>query len=234
MMYTKTIPRKWNNDDIKQLQDLKENGYSNNEIADILNRSEVSIQIKLKRLKKKNNTYNSKHVTEKRTINRNFIEYIKPDNILDLYAGDTKETYNNIKIITNDKDIKFNTNYHEDALKLLCKFYIEGKKFDYINLDPFGSCYDNLDLAIKLCKKGIAITLGELGHKRWKRLDYVRTHYNINSMEDFTIENIIKKIQQIGLQNKKELVIYEYKEWQNIGRVWFEIKPIKVTDQWDK
>ena len=160
--------------------ELKSNGYSNSDIAKELGRTEVSIQIKLKRLNKEKSLYNADHLEDKRIINREFIEHIKPCNILDLYAGNVKETYNNIPIITNDKNKSFNTDYHEDALKLLCKFYSEGKKFDYINLDPFGSCYDNLDLAIKMAKKGIAITLGELGHKRWKRLDCVRNKYDIN------------------------------------------------------
>ena len=56
-IYTKTIPRKWTSEDIKKLKELKELKMPNSSIAKILNRSEVSIQIKLKRINKKNNTY---------------------------------------------------------------------------------------------------------------------------------------------------------------------------------
>lgn len=234
MIYTKSVPRKWNKEDIEKLVKLKNEGKNKKEIALIMNRTEVAIQIKLKRLNKKNNTYNVKHIDEKRLINKQFLEYIKPKTILDLYAGNIIETYKDAKITTNDISKQYETDYNENALKLLGKLYYENKKYDYINLDPFGSCYDNLDLAIKMAKKGIAITLGELGHKRFKRLDFVRSHYNINNIEDFTIENIIKEIQKIGLQNHKQLVLYDYKEWQNIGRVWFEIKNIKITEQWNK
>ena len=123
--------------------------------------------------------------------------------------------------------------YHLDALKLLCKLYCEGKTFDLIDLDPFGSAYDCFDLAIKMAKKGLVITLGELGHKRWKRLDYVERYYGITNLEDFTIDNLINHIQQLGMKNKKRLVVYEKKEWKNIGRVYFKIEPYKITKQWD-
>ena len=212
--------------------ELKNQKLSNAEIADELGRTEVSIQIKLKRLNKKNNSYNKHHVVEKRNINEMFVDYIKPSTILDLYAGDYKTNYEGIYVITNDKNPIFNTDYNQDALKLLCNFYYTNRKFDVIDLDPFGSCYDCLDLAIKMARKGIVVTLGELGHKRWKRLDFVKNRYDINSLEEFTIDNMIKQIQKIGLQNKKNLVVWQKKEWQNIGRVWFEIKPIKIVEQW--
>ena len=231
--YTKSEQREWTENDVERLRELQEKGYTRKEIASILNRTEVSIMIKLKRLGKKENTYNANHVLEKQQINRMFIEKIKPKTILDLYAGDIGNKYDGMSVTTNDKDEKFNTDYHEDAYKLLCKLYYENKKYDYIDLDPFGSAYDCIDLAIKMAKKGISITLGELGHKRFRRCDYVRTRYNINSMEEFTIEKIIEEIKKIGIRNKKNLIVYNYKEWQRIGRVWFEIEPYKITEQWE-
>ena len=120
-----------------------------------------------------------------------------------------------------------------DSLRLLCKLYAESQKFDLIDLDPFGSAYDCFDLAIKMANKGLVITLGELGHKRWKRLDYVSPRYDINTLNDFTIQNLIAYIQKIGLRNKKELVVFDYREWRNIGRVWFKIEQCKITSQWD-
>ena len=56
--YTKTAPRKWTDSEIEYMKKLKEAGRSNAEIAAELGRSEVSISIKLKRLTKKENTYN--------------------------------------------------------------------------------------------------------------------------------------------------------------------------------
>ena len=107
------------------------------------------------------------------------------------------------------------------------------KKYDLIDLDPFGSAYDCSDLAIKMARKGLYVTLGEMGHKRWKRLDYVKTRYGINNLDDFTSDNLIKKIQEIGIQNKKKLNVFACKDWQNISRVWFVIEPYKETSQWE-
>ena len=229
--YTKTTPKKWTSQEIEWVKKLKDNGCSVSEIAESTGRSEVSVQIKLKRLGKSENKYNARHVVEKYDVNEKFLNEINPTNVLDVYTGE-KDFYQNYERITNDKNEKIKADYHLDALQFVCLMYSQGKKFDFVDLDPFGSSYDCFDLAIKMAKKGIAITLGELGHKRWKRLDFVSSRYDISTLEEFTIEKIIAHIQKIGVQNKKKLIVYDYKEWQNIGRVWFKIEPLKITSQW--
>jgi DNA-binding CsgD family transcriptional regulator len=233
-MFTKTEPKKWTEEQVKQLLDLKEK-HSNDEIAKILDRSEVSISIKLKRLKKKNGHYNEKHVQEKYKLNDDFFLIIKPKTVLDAFSGQKSyyEKFNDIDLTTNDLNIKFGTNYHMDYLKLLCKLYSENKKYDLIDLDPFGSAYDGFDLAIKMAKKGIVLTLGELGHVRFKRLDFVRHRYDIHDIKDFSFNTIVEKIKRIGLQNKKTLRPVYIANWQNITRVYFMIDMFKVTEQWD-
>lgn len=72
------------------------------------------------------------------------------------------------------------------------------------------------------------MTLGEIGHKRWSRLDFVGNRYNIETLEDFNTENLIKYIQIIGKRNRKELITWKYKDWKNISRVYFIIKPCKI------
>lgn len=241
-MITKTKPRAWTEQDIIHLKDLKDKGYKNYVIAYILERSEVAIQIKWKRLHKKDNTYNQLHVQQKYDTNRHFINILQPKTILDLYAGQVsyylqlhKELRNLNEqtfktIVTNDKNKDFElNNYNDDALKVLCKLYYESKKFDLIDIDPFGSGYECFDLAIKMAKKGIIITYGEMGHKRWKRLDYVERFYNINKLEDFTVDNFILKTQEIGIQNKKKLNPAYIREWRNIVRVYYTIEPIKLN-----
>ena len=105
------------------------------------------------------------------------------------------------------------------------KYY---KEYDIIDLDPFGSAYDCFDLAIKMAKKGLIITFGELGHKRFKRLDFVRRYYGIETLEDFTTDNLIKHIIKIGERNKKILKPIYVKEWRNISRVYFRIENTKA------
>ena len=37
----------------------------------------------------------------------------------------------------------------------------------------------------RMAKKGIIITLGEFGHLRWKRTDFVEKKYNITDLKNF-------------------------------------------------
>lgn len=230
---SKTTTRRWTKEEEQWCADLKLKGYSPEEIAFSVDRSIPSVSIKLKRLTKKDNSYNSEHYEDKINTNKQFVEMLNPKSILDLYcgAGNNYKEYNSTK---NDIDLKYEATYHMDALKLLCKLYQEDSKFDFIDLDPFGSAYDCFDLAIKMANKGIAITFGELGHKRFKRLDFVRHHYGITSIEDFTIENIIKQVQEIGMRNKKTLKVWKIKRWKNIGRVYFVISQYKILEQWEE
>lgn len=230
--YTKNAPREWTPREIKWILELKEKGYTNREISESVSRSETSVSIKLKRLSKKDNSYNEAHIADKLETNRSFIEHIKPRSICDVYAGECSIYEGVCSVVSNDKNKDFNTDYHLDALVFCCEMYSQGNKFDFVDLDPYGSGYDCLDLAIKMARKGLAVTFGELGHKRWKRLDYVSRYYGITQLKDFTLDELIKHVQMIGRRNKKELHIYAKREWRNIGRVWFEITPIKITEQW--
>ena len=235
--YTATNPRDWTEKEIEWMKTMKQKGYSNDEIAEGMGRSKTSIAIKLKRLGKSSDTYNKGHIAEKYEMNRRFLDELKPRSILDLYCG-AKSFYKSVgggyEVTTNDIDKGIEADFHEDAFRLICKLYSEGRKFDMIDLDPFGSAYDCFDLAVKMASKGLAITLGELGHKRWKRLDFVGTHYGIKTLEAFTIDNLIEHIRHIGERNKKRLVVWGFKEWQNIGRVYLRIEKLKIVGQWGK
>ena len=202
----KTTPREWTKEEEKWVLEMNKKGHSFREIAEATNRSETSVNIKIKRLKKENGEYNEEHIMEKYALNKMFLEEIKPKTVLDLYSGKTSY-YKDFRVISNDIKIDCDSTFHEDSFKLICKLHYENKKFDLVDLDPFGSAYDCFDIAVKMAKKGLIITLGELGHKRWKRLDFVSCRYDITKMEDFTIENLIKYIQKIGLRNKKETSI---------------------------
>ena len=233
--YVKSTPRKWTVEEIAWIKELKTKGFPLSEIAESVDRTEVSISIKLKRLQKQNNTYNDSHRAAKYIVNQTYNEALKPESVLDCFAGCKPFwTTTGTKVVTNDINTEFNTDYHLDALVLLCQEYAKGNKYDLVDLDPFGSAYDCLDLAIKIARKGICVTLGEMGHKRWRRLDFVRTHYGIETFEDFTTENLVKHIQQIGLRNHKQLEVFSIEKWPNISRVWFTIEKVKTTEQWER
>lgn len=87
---------------------------------------------------------------------------------------------------------------------------------------------------MKMAKKGLIVTYGEIGHRRWKRLDYVRRHYGIETLEEFSIDRLIDETSEIVYRNKKRLVPYEIKNWSNISRVWYLIEDIKIMEQWSE
>lgn len=227
--YTKNSPRIWTMEEVNWVQNLQKKGFSIKQIAECIDRDITQVSIKLKRLKKISTEYNEKHKEDKYKSNNIFFDLVKPKTILDIYAG-SKSYWDkfNVNLITNDKNQKFQTTFNLDALSLCCQEYMKGNKYDLIDIDPFGSAYDCFDLAIKMAKKGIIITLGEIGHKRFKRLDFVTRYYDIEKIEDFTTENLVKHIIKIGIRNKKKLIPVIVKDWKNISRVYFLIEKIKI------
>jgi len=233
---TKHTPRQWTQEEIEWALMLKDKGISNKDIAKYLYRQLTSVSLKIKRLGKRNGkTYNEPHREEKYKLNKQFLDRIKPNSVLDLFSGEKSYYKDRVpKVTTNDLDERFDTDYTEKAEKLVCKLYYEGHKYDLIDIDPFGSAYDCFDLCIKMAKNGLIITLGEIGHKRWKRLDFVRRHYSIESLDDFTSANIVNEIIKIGERNKKRLTPIYVADWRNISRVYFKIDSMKITEQWEK
>lgn len=237
--YVSSTPRKWTKQEEEWLLDKHKAGYSYAEIAEALNRTITSVSIKGKRLQKRtdNNTYNESHLDKKYQSNKKFYnDFIKGNTCLDLYCGVNSywEKNTNMKVTTNDKDKNIKADYNEDAFKLACKLFYQGEKFDIVDLDPFGSAYESFELAIRMAKKGIIITFGEMGHKRWRRIDYVSKRYDIQDIEDFNIEKMIEKVQLLGIRHKKWLNPIIIDEFRNISRVYFVIEPYKETSQWSQ
>ena len=233
---TKFQPRKWTEKEIEWVMMLKEKGLNTKQIAECIDRDVTQVSIKIKRLGKVNKTYNDPHRAEKYSTNAKFIIDADINSVLDVFSGSKSayETYGLKKLVTNDAEVSFSTDYNYDALTFCCMQYAGGNKYDLVDLDPFGSAYDCFDLAIKMAKKGLVITLGELGHKRFKRLDFVRRYYGIETLEDFTTDNLVKHIIKIGERNKKKLIPIYVKDWRNIARVYFKIEQLKITEQWEK
>lgn len=234
--YTISNPRQWTDKEIEWCMSLKSKGFSNEEIAASVGRTPVSIQIKLKRIGKKNDTYNEHHLSDKYACNLSFYEVVRPKTILDLYCGGKSFWRNLMKsgVVTNDLNADVDADYHERAEMLIHKLYYDGHKYDVIDLDPYGSAYDCFDLSIKMAQKGLIVTFGEFGHRRWKRLDFVKRYYGIESLEDFTLKNIVSHLEKIAERNKKRITPIISRTWDRIARVWFLLDEFKITEQWNK
>lgn len=223
-------PREWTNKEIEWCLEKKNEGYSISQISKAIGRTYSSVSIKLKRISKKENKYNINHRDEKYEFNKKFIDLINPESVLDVYCG-VMNYYRNktdIRTISNDIDESIDADYNMDALKFLCHMYVKDMEFDLVDLDPFGSAFDCFDLAIKMANKGIIITFGEMGHIRFKRLDFVSRYYGIENLDEFTIDNMIKVVQKIGIRNKKKLTPIFNMRAKHINRVYFKIDECRV------
>lgn len=232
-----TAPRKWSEEEISWLLDLKRRGFSAEDIAKSMGRTVVSVSLKLKRLGKKDGKrYNASHVEDKYDCNSEFVNMIDPKSVLDLYAGDCwyKKNCPGVHVESNDTDCSRDTDYHENAEMLVHRLYYERKQYDLVDIDPFGSPFECLDLGIKMASRGLVVTYGEMGHKRFKRLDFVRSRYGIKSLEEFTVEKMIAETVRIGERNKKRLTPVIVRNWNRISRVYYKVEPLKVTEQWLK
>lgn len=231
--FTKTNPRAWSDDEVQWCLDRKAEGFSNAQIANALCRSEVSVQIKLKRHTKSNDSYNVKFRELKYLANESFLQATEPSKVLDVFAGNSWWDSKVDTCWSNDKDESFPTTYHMDAFDLLCGLYVEGETFDVIDLDPFGSAYDCFDFAFRMAKKGVVISFGEWGHKRWKRTDFVSPRYGIHVLDDFTHERFIAEAQRIARLHKKTADVSDVLQYSNFLRIYFTLTPLKETSQWE-
>lgn len=225
----KTIPKKWTIEDETYLKVLKWFWHNNEYIWLVMWRSTVSIWVKWKRLHKEDNTYNSKHVQDKIQSNNVFFELINPKSVIDCYAGKRFYKDKGIKYISNDLHEDW-CDYKLDAFKFLSQF--DWRAFDLVDIDPFWSWFDCIDVWLRIAKKWFIITLWELWHKRFKRIDFVKDRYWIIDNE-LWIERIIEYILKRWLIYKKILNPVIIKDWWNIWRVYFEVKQYKELSQWN-
>jgi hypothetical protein len=241
--YTKKNPntkgkgRKWTHMEELWIWWLKyEEKLTINMVAYCMKRKEKAITNKLRRLRKKYGYYNSGHRIAKYDLNRLIVEKVKPKTVLEPYSGPCsffktlmKEGGTSIEsVITNDIDPHFDTDYTMDASAFVSKFFSSKKKFDLIDIDPYGDGFSCIEPAIRMVKKGLIITLGELGHKVHNRLDTVSRSYFIDDTKDYNAEFMIKRIQKMGERHNKKLIRIDTLDKDNIARVYFRVE--KLTE----
>ena len=232
--FIKSVPRQWTDAELDWVLQKVDEGFSVSDIAEAIGRTDISVQVKLKRLTKSDDSYNVKHRELKYAANTFFVDSLQPKTVLDLFAGHSFYKSFDVDVTDNDSDLKFDTEYHEDALKLLCRLYSEGRKFDVIDVDPYGSAYDCFDLVLKMARKGVVVSFGEWGHKRWKRFDFVRPRYGISDGDGFTVDAFISEFQRIANVNHKTAEVFDVLQYGNFLRVYFVLDKFKTVEQWGK
>lgn len=204
-------------------------------IGHCLKRSVESVENKLRSLRKKYGYYNCNHIAEKYRLNRELVKKINPKSVLEPYAGAShfktimnEGTSSIKKVLTNDTNKHYETDYTMDGVKFLNKCDGKGKggKFDLVDVDPYGDVYSCIETAIKIARKGLIITFGELGHKRTGRLDNVSRSYGIVKPKDFNIKYLTKFVQRLGERHNKKLTPLFIMDKSNIARVYFTVEKL--------
>ncbi len=234
--YTKTIPRKWSKHEEDCLKEHINNQITYSELLKKLNnRSKQSIYRKLTRFKLTLLQYNKNNVDEKIRTDKDFFDILNAKcyniNVLDAFSGNNKKykLWGAKKVFTNDKNKKYETTFNKDSYKLLCQLNSKGdNQFDLVDIDPFGTCFDCWELAIRLAKCGVVITHGEIRQIiRFKRKDLCQRYFNKTSIE--VPEDIIKFVKWLGFRHKKKITVYKFLNWNYQARGYYLIEPIKQT-----
>ena len=128
--------------------------------------------------------------------NQRFFHWVNPESVLDVYAGPISwYAGKDVKLTSNDYNQPGHT-YAMDASRLCAMMYAERRTFDLVDLDPYGSAFDCFENALRIARHGLIITFGELGHKRWKRLDFVSRTYRIHDLNQFTLDALCDYVQE--------------------------------------
>ena len=232
--------RKWSDEELEWCKELHGMGYSYSEIAISIRRTKDSVQSKMNEMLKKTNAYNSQHIEEKFRVNVEFADSVinshsgsnRHFKILDLYCGyngfwtQYAESKKNIRIdvTTNDKNPEIKADYNEDAERLIHKLYYEKNMYDIVDIDPFGSPYECLELGVKMAKRGLCVTFGDLKLKQWGCLDFMRDRYGIETMDEMNVDSLIAYVIKVGRRNGKALEVFHQSVWNKLARVWFRVE----------
>lgn len=157
-----------------------------------------------------------------------FAKEIEAETILDVYAGDSRKYVAlKKKVITNDIDQKCNTDYHLPADRFLAQMYGEARNIDLVDLDPYGSCWDCLPLAIKLARKGLIVSYGDFSNWRYKRWEIIQHQIGCKpeSIEQYKQFLITITIQMGMTYAKKKLVpVYQYTVNKYFTRIYYRVE----------
>lgn len=257
---TDTDPTSWSESEEKRLlKMIKNDEYDKNDMySSFDSRPESSVDNKIRRLRKSNGLYNSRYATEKYEKNSEWIEMIDDRNrgklsVFDAYAGDgtsstiyreyadqivacevEKNIYKNLESTISKHETVF-----DDCINELMRRNIDQDTFTYIDLDPFGTPFDAVPLAIKLIKNGyMAVTYGDIKLQRWGRTNVLTKQYKMPTTTEWeeVAEYMIgwTVFEGIRQRNSSNVRTIEPIDIQNFGgktgilRVLYEVKKTGV------
>jgi len=219
----KSEPKGWTDEEVINMLELKKKRLSFDEIGKIFNRTAYSCNRKYYKLMKKLDTYNDKHRHLKYEYNKQFLQQVNAESLLDVFSGGVSWWKQNTQLNVIDNDIKIEgADYKLDAFDFL--YQHRKKKVDIVDLDPFGSAYDCFDFALQIANKGLIITFGEIVGRRFNRQDFVEHRYGMDYIEDFTTDKMSEYVEKRALIYRKILTPIIKAEMTNISRVYYKIE----------
>ena len=219
----KSIPKSWDETEIKNMLELKKQGLGFDLIGKQLGRTAYSCNRKYYKMMKKLDTYNDKHRGKKYEYNKQFLNEIDANNILDAFSGGVSWYKKNtdLKVIDNDIKVK-GSDFKLDAFDFL--YQHRKQKIDIVDLDPFGSAFDCFDFALEIAQKGLIVTFGEIVGRRFNRQDFVWHRYGIESIEDFNTDKLSEYLEKRALIYRKKITPIIKAEMTNISRVYYKVE----------
>lgn len=219
----KSEPKYWTENEISLMLARKKEGVSFDIIGRELFRTSYSCNRKYYKLMKKQDKYNEKHRDKKYDYNHSFLNKLEVNTLLDVFSGGVSWWKKNTKlsVIDNDNTIS-GADFKLDAFDFL--YQHRNKRFDVVDLDPFGSAYDCFDFALQIAEKGLIVTFGEIVGRRFNRQDFVEHRYGISYIEDFNTTNLSKYLENRALIYRKKLTPMIVAEMTNISRVYYKIE----------
>ena len=205
----KSEPKRWYDEEISKMIELKKQGLSFDDIGKIFGRTAYSCNRKYYKLMKKFDTYNDKHRDLKYEYNTQFLQKVNAKSLLDAFSGGVSWWKKNTELKVIDNDIKIDgADYKLDAFDFL--YQHRKKEFDIVDL--------------QIAQKGLIITFGEIVGRRFNRQDFVEHRYGMNYIEDFTTNKLSEYVEKRALIYRKTLIPIIKAEMTNISRVYYSIE----------
>lgn len=203
-----TEPQSWDDHEEEELLNLIQEDKSKKELYEAFpDRPTASVNNKVRRLKKENGLYNSSYAEQKYDVNKEWIEMIDDNlrgdlRIFDAYAGtgDSSVIYDKYaseivateledevyEILEDTLDKSYHETIHTDCTRELMRRCADGEKFDFIDLDPFGTPFDSIPLAISMISNGyLSVTYGDIKLQRWGRSNPLIKQYKMPETTDW-------------------------------------------------
>lgn len=232
----------WNEENETRLLLLREQGLSYSEIAGSLGTTVSSVKHKYIRLKQRDNDDTHHHPTEKIEQLKKCLSYKAGLSILETNAGWGNLTkyyclYGDvIAHELNKKKVEYLKSHGWpnleavkcDSFKQIHKYVFENRKFDVIDLDPYGFPSRYFPHILQLIDEGVLfVTFPKMGVQQINKITQI--HYSVfwditlDDKENY-LEKIHSKIQAYGMQDYRVIEVMDVIELQRVYRIAYKVK----------